>query len=67
MLGFDDAICAVRSNHFGVATSSVPFWMDNVQCSGSEQALDQCSFAGWGINNCGHAYNDAGIVCRNCE
>ena len=67
MLGFDDAVCAVTNNQFGVATRSVPFWMDNVQCSGSEQALDRCSFAGWGNSNCGHAYDDAGIVCTNCE
>ena len=67
MLGFGNAVCAVTSNQFGQATSSVPFWMDNVQCSGSEEALDQCSFPGWGNNNsyCSHATNDAGVVCKS--
>ena len=65
MLGFGDAVCAVTSNQFGQATSSVPFWMDNVQCLGSEDALDRCSFPGWGNNNCNHATDDAGVVCKS--
>ena len=65
MLGYDDAICAVTNNHFGRATTSVPFWMDNVQCLGSEEALDQCSFPGWAMNNCSHATQDAGVVCKS--
>ena len=64
MLGYDDAICAVTSNQFGIATSSVPFWMDNVLCLGSEEALDQCSFPGWANTNCNHATQDAGVVCK---
>ena len=64
MLGYDDAICAVTSNQFGIATSSVPFWMDSVLCLGSEEALDQCSFPGWANTNCSHATQDAGVVCK---
>ena len=65
MLGYGDAVCAVTSNQFGQATSSVPFWMDNVQCSGTEEALDQCSFPGWANNNCNHATQDAGVICKS--
>lgn len=65
MLGFDDAVCAVTSNHFGGATSSVPSWIDHIQCLGSEEALDQCNFPGWATNNCSHNIGDAGVVCES--
>lgn len=64
-MGYDDAVCAVTTNFFGIASNSVPYWMDNLLCVGYEEALDKCSFAGWGNNNCRHAYDDAGIVCAN--
>ena len=66
-MGYDDAACAVTTSEFGIANSSVPFWMDNVQCTGSEEALDDCSFSGWGIHSCDHSFNDAGIVCANSK
>ena len=65
MFGYDDAACAITTNLFGSAITSSPFWMDNVQCSGSEEALDQCSFPGWGIHNCNHYTDDAGVICAN--
>ena len=64
MLGFDDALCAVQSARFGRGAYSSPIWMDNVQCSGNEGALDLCYFPGWMIHNCNH-YEDAGVVCSN--
>ena len=67
MMGYDDAACAVTTAKFGIANASVPFWMDNVQCTGSEEVLDDCSFSGWGIHSCDHSINDAGIVCANSK
>ena len=67
MIGYEDAACAVTTNHFGRANTSVPIWMDNVQCMGSEETLDNCSFSGWGVHNCNHSINDAGIVCANSK
>ena len=67
MFGYDDAACAVSTNLYGAAVTSVPFWMDNVQCSGSEEALDRCSFSGWGVHNCYHYTDDAGVVCANSK
>ena len=67
MIGYDDAACAITSNYFGRANATVPFWMDSVQCTGSEEVLDDCSFSGWGTHSCSHNVNDAGIVCANSE
>ena len=68
MLGYEDAVCAIRTNTFGTARTSVPIWLDNLQCTGWEDSLDQCDFARWGnINYCSHAYNDAGVVCAISE
>ena len=68
MLGFDDAACAITSNEFGIAESSSPIWMSNVQCTGSEDVLDRCDFSGWGNTYlCNHANNDAGVVCVNSK
>ena len=38
------------------------FWLDDVQCTGSEVALADCSHSGWGNENCGTT-EGAGAVC----
>lgn len=35
-----------------------------MSCSGNENAITNCSFAGWATHNCDHQ-EDAGVVCRN--
>ena len=37
-------------------------WLDDIQCTGSETSLEDCSHRGWGVHNCGHV-EDVGIEC----
>ena len=39
-------------------------WMDELHCVGTENTLANCSFGGWGFNDCSH-WEDAGVVCGN--
>ncbi len=64
MLGFTSGVCSVHGGVFGSANLEVPIWMDNVQCLGIEEALDQCVFSGWGENSCDHN-DDAGVICMD--
>ena len=37
--------------------------MSNVMCSSTDTSLDQCHFAGWGVNQCTHS-TDLHIECE---
>ncbi|XP_067272763.1 uncharacterized protein [Pseudorasbora parva] len=54
------AISANQIAAFGQGSGSI--WLDDVGCSGGEEALAQCSHGGIGNHNCGHS-EDAGVVC----
>ena len=49
-----------------VGEGSRLIWLDNVNCSGSERNLGECSHSGWGTHNCGH-HKVAGIRCTEGE
>ncbi|XP_019637391.1 PREDICTED: deleted in malignant brain tumors 1 protein-like [Branchiostoma belcheri] len=60
MLGYSGANRVRGSAYYGRGSGDI--YMDNVDCSGSESSLFDCSYPGWGIENCGHS-EDVGIEC----
>ena len=60
-LGYGRASRAPLRAEFGQGTGEI--WLDDVQCTGLEDALDQCENNGWGDHNCRHS-EDAGAVCE---
>ena len=61
-LGYPDAASALQSAHFGAGSGEI--WLDNVNCAGSEDSIENCPHNGWGSHNCGHG-EDASVVCSS--
>ena len=59
-LGYPDAASALQSAHFGAGSGQI--WLDDVNCAGSEDSIENCPHYGWGSHNCGH-HEDASVVC----
>ncbi|XP_035384064.1 scavenger receptor cysteine-rich type 1 protein M130-like [Electrophorus electricus] len=61
-LGCGEAVDVLGNSHFG--PGSGPIWMDDVDCSGSESTLKNCTSAGWGKHDCNQTKN-AGVICSD--
>ncbi|XP_038062169.1 uncharacterized protein LOC119732624 isoform X33 [Patiria miniata] len=59
-LGFPSALRVSAAAEFSIGSGAI--LLDNLECSGDESTLADCSHAGWTVNNCGHS-EDAGVVC----
>lgn len=56
-------VLSVSASLFGVGDG--PIWLDDVDCSGSEDSILDCPHDGFGVHNCGHT-EDIGIICGGC-
>ena len=53
---------ALNGSSFGEGTGRI--WLDNVQCTGNERTLINCTASSNGVNSCTHA-QDAGVRCQS--
>ena len=61
-LGFGPAIIARSEAFYGQSNSSVIIWLSDVNCTGTELTIEDCSHNESGNANCYH-YQDAGVQC----
>ncbi|KAM4530052.1 uncharacterized protein PAE49_022712 [Odontesthes bonariensis] len=59
-LGCGSAQSALQSAQFGQGSGEI--WLDDVDCSGGERYLSECSHSGFGEHDCEHG-EDAGVIC----
>ncbi|KAL9964706.1 hypothetical protein ACROYT_G028382 [Oculina patagonica] len=62
MLGYPKALAITTESAFGGGAQDEPIWLDEVNCTGSENTLAACPHVGWGNSDCDHT-KDAGVIC----
>ncbi|XP_041037100.1 scavenger receptor cysteine-rich type 1 protein M130-like [Carcharodon carcharias] len=60
-LGCGDAMVVVNSSAFGLKKGKI--WLDDVNCTGSENFLSECDHRQWGESDCSYK-EDAGVICE---
>ena len=48
---------------YTVPPSTIPIWLDNLECTGTETRLVSCNHPGVNVENCAHS-SDIGLVCH---
>ena len=64
--GFNTAVQAVTdTSYYGRGNGTV--WLDNVQCTGTEETLFDCTRSNWGVvdSSCSDHSRDAAVVCSD--
>ena len=56
------AVASYGVAHFGQGSGNI--LLDDVECSGSENRLVDCTHGGISVHNCDHS-EDAAVMCRN--
>lgn len=59
-LGYQRANAVKKGAFYGRGSGSI--WMDDVECTGKEASLEECSSQPLGLHNCSHN-EDTGVVC----
>lgn len=65
MLGYSGGQ-ALTGSYYGPADDTLQIFLDDVQCTGSEESIDLCKHSDWLVHNCDHT-EDAGVTCDNVE
>lgn len=60
LFSFSGTAAGLGNAHFGPGTG--PIFLDDVTCSGNEDTITTCSFAGYGQSDCDHS-EDASVIC----
>lgn len=55
-------VAITDSTVFGAGSRTMPIWLDEVDCSGSEATLVQCPHFQFGVEDCDH-FEDAAVDC----
>ena len=59
-LGFGPAIIVRDNAYYGESSGQI--WLDDLNCTGTELTLYECSHSGWGAENC-NSTEGAGVRC----
>lgn len=59
-LGFPGAMETTVGSYYGNGTG--PIWLSEVNCEGTESAIDDCQSPPFGEHYCDHS-NDVGVIC----